>query len=167
MGKTRRRTLLVAGSFVLIGAGAAGFITLDRAAERVLSRMRPRLERMLSGPLGHEVEIGPYEGLRPLGLGIAIGPSRILPSAADRSELSLAGLEVSLAPLASLRRLQPVLQITVHKLRGQLQANETGNYWTFGSPNGDGALPRLGVQYRLADPALIRFGPQQLSLIHI
>lgn len=164
MGKTRRRTLLVAGSFVLIGGGAAGFIALDRAAERVLSRVRPGLERTLSGPLGHKVDIGPYEGLRPLGLGIAIGPSRILPSAADRSELSLAGLEVSLAPLASLRRLQPVLQITLHKLRGQLQANETGRYWTFGELSGDGALPRLGVQYRLADPAKLRFGPQQQTL---
>ena len=164
MGKTRRRVWLVSTGLVLIGAGTAGFIALDRAAERILSRVRPGLERTLSGPLGHDVDIGPYEGLRSLGLGIAIGPTRILPSSADRSELSLAGLEVSLAPLASLRRLQPVLQITVHKLRGQLQANETGNYWTFGSPSGDGALPRLGVQYRLADPALIRFGPQQQTL---
>ncbi len=164
MQKTRRRTWLVAGGVVLAGAGAAGFIALDRAAERVLSSMRPSLERSLSGPLGHDVDLGPYEGLRPLGLGIAIGPSRILPSAADRSELSLAGLEVSLAPIASLRRLQPVLQITVHKLRGQLQANEAGRYWTFGPLSGDGALPRLGVQYRLADPALLRFGPQQQTL---
>ena len=164
MGKTRRRVWLVSTGFVLIGAGTAGFIALDRAGERILSRVRPGLERTLSGPLGHDVDIGPYEGLRPLGLGIAIGPTRILPSAADRSELSLAGLEVSLAPLASLRRLQPVLQITLHKLRGQLQANETGSYWTFGPPNGNGALPRLGVQYRLADPALIRVGPQQQTL---
>ena len=164
MGKTRRRTWLVAGSFVLVGAGAAGLIALDRAAEGILSRARPSLERTLSGPLGHDVDLGPYEGLRPLGLGIAIGPSRILPSAADRSELSLAGLEVGLAPLASLRRLQPVLQITVHRLRGQLQANEAGRYWTFGPLSGDGTLPRLGVQYRLADPALLRFGPQQQTL---
>ncbi|WP_392347600.1 translocation/assembly module TamB domain-containing protein [Parasynechococcus sp.] len=155
---------MVAGSFVLIGAGAAGFIALDLAAERVLSRVRSKLERTLSGPLGHDVDIGPYKGLRPLGLGIAIGPSRILPSSSDRSELSLAGLEVSLAPLASLRSLQLVLQITVHKLRGQLQANEAGRYWTFGPPSGDGVLPRLGVQYRLADPALLRFGPQQQTL---
>ncbi|WP_390128494.1 translocation/assembly module TamB domain-containing protein [Synechococcus sp. HIMB2401] len=164
MGKTRRRTWLVAGSFVLVGAGAAGLISLDRAAEGILSRARPSLERTLSGPLGHDVDLGPYEGLRPLGLGIAIGPSRILPSVADRSELSLAGLEVGLAPLASLRRLQPVLQITVHRLRGQLQANEAGRYWTFGPLSGDGTLPRLGVQYRLADPALIRFGPEQQTL---
>ena len=143
MGKTRRRTWLVAGSFVLVGAGAAGLIALDRAAEGILSRARPSLERTLSGPLGHDVDLGPYEGLRPLGLGIAIGPSRILPSAADRSELSLAGLEVGLAPLASLRRLQPVLQITVHRLRGQLQANEVGRYWTFGPLSDDGKI-RLG-----------------------
>ncbi|MCB4429166.1 translocation/assembly module TamB [Synechococcus sp. MU1643] len=155
---------MVAGSVVLTGAGAAGFVAVDRAAERFLSRMRPGLERTLSGPLGHKVDIGPYEGLRHWGLGIAIGPSRILPSSADRSELSLAGLEVSLAPLASLRRLQPVLQITVHKLRGQLQANEAGRYWTFGELSGDGALPRLGVQFRLADPARLRFGPQQQTL---
>ncbi|WP_115132436.1 translocation/assembly module TamB domain-containing protein [Synechococcus sp. N26] len=160
MGKTRRRTWL----FVLVGAGAAGLIALDRAAEGILSRARPSLERTLSGPLGHDVDLGPYEGLRPLGLGIAIGPSRILPSAADRSELSLAGLEVGLAPLASLRRLQPVLQITVHRLRGQFQANEAGRYWTFGPLSGDGTLPRLGVQYRLADPALLRFGPEQQTL---
>ena len=61
MGKTRRRTWLVAGSFVLVGAGAAGLIALDRAAEGILSRARPSLERTLSGPLGHDVDLGPYE----------------------------------------------------------------------------------------------------------
>lgn len=65
MQKTRRRTWLVAGGVVLAGAGAAGFIALDRAAERVLSSMRPSLERSLSGPLGHDVDLGPAEGLRP------------------------------------------------------------------------------------------------------
>ncbi len=164
MGKSRRRAWLVTGSFVLIGAGAAGFFALDRAIKSAVNLLRPSLERTLSGPLGHPLEIGPYKGLRPLGWGIAIGPSRILPSAVDRSELSLAGLEVSLAPLASLRRLQPVLQITLHKLRGQLHANEFGHYWTFGTPSGEGDLPRLGVQYRLADPARLRFAPQQQTL---
>ncbi|QNI64001.1 translocation and assembly module TamB-like protein [Synechococcus sp. A15-44] len=127
-----------------------------------MSRFRPDLERALSGPLGHSLKIGPYEGLRPWG--IALGSSRILPSAEDRSELSLAGLQVRLAPLASLRRLQPVLQITLHEVRGQFQANKEGRYWTFGSPGGQSALPRLGVQYRLADPAKLRFGPQRQTL---
>ena len=162
MGKTRRRAWLAAGSVLLIGAGTAGFIALDRVAERSVSRFRPDLERVLSAPLGHSLKIGPYNGLRPWG--VAIGPSRILPSAEDRSELSLAGLEVSLAPLASLRRLQPVLQITLHKVRGQFQANEEGRYWTFGAPGGQSSLPRLGVQYRLADPAKLRFGPQRQTL---
>ena len=45
-----------------------------------------------------------------------------------------------------------------------MQANEAGRYWTFGELSGDGALPRLGVQYRLADPAKLRFGPQQQTL---
>lgn len=162
MGKTRRRALLAAGSVLLIGAGTAGFITLDSVAERSVSRFRPDLERALSGPLGHSLKIGPYKGLRPWGM--AIGPSRILPSAEDRSEVSLEGLEVSLAPLASLRRLQPVLQITLHKVRGQFQANEEGGYWRFGAPGGQAALPRLGVQYRLADPAQLRFGPQRQTL---
>ncbi|WP_186515065.1 translocation/assembly module TamB domain-containing protein [Synechococcus sp. A15-44] len=162
MGKTRRRAWLAAGSVLLIGVGTAGFIALDRAAERSVSRFRPDLERALSGPLGHSLKIGPYEGLRPWG--IALGSSRILPSAEDRSELSLAGLQVRLAPLASLRRLQPVLQITLHEVRGQFQANKEGRYWTFGSPGGQSALPRLGVQYRLADPAKLRFGPQRQTL---
>ena len=142
--------------------GAAGFIALDRAAESTVSRFRPDLERALSGPLGHPLTIGPYKGLRPWGM--ALGPSRVLPSAEDRSELSLAGLEVRLAPLASLRRLQPVVQLTLHKLRGQLEANREGGYWTFGAPGGNAELPRLGIQYRLADPALLRFGPQRQTL---
>ncbi len=162
MGKTRRRAWLAAGSVLLIGVGTAGFIALDRAAERSVSRFTPNLERALSGPLGHSLKIGPYKGLRPWG--IALGPSRILPSAEDRSELSLAGLQVRLAPLASLRRLQPVLQITLHKVRGQFQANKEGRYWTFGAPGGQSALPRLGVQYRLADPAQLRFGPERQTL---
>ena len=98
MGKTRRRGWLAAGSFVLIGVGTAGFITLDRAAERAVGRFRPDLERALSAPLGHSLKIGPYKGLRPWGF--AIGPTRILPSTADRSELSLGGFDISLAPLA-------------------------------------------------------------------
>ena len=162
MGKTRRRAWLAAGSFVLIGVGSAGFIALDRAAERSVSRFRPDLERALSAPLGHPLKIGPYKGLRPWGM--ALGPSRILPSAADRSEISLAGLEVRLAPLASLRRLQPVVQLTLHKVRGQLEANQEGRYWTFGAPGGQADLPRLGLQYRLADPALLRLGPQRQTL---
>ena len=162
MGKTRRRAWLAAGSFVLIGVGTVGFIALDRAVERTVSHFRPDLERSLSGPLGHPLKIGTYEGLRPWGM--ALGPSRILPSAQDRSELSLAGLEVRLAPLASLRRLQPVVQLTLHKVRGQLEANQEGRYWTFGAPGGKADLPRLGLQYRLADPALLRFGPQEQTL---
>ena len=162
MEKTRRGTWLTVGSCVLIGAGTAGFFAVDRAADHAVSRFRPDLESALSAPLGHPLEIGPYKGLRPWGF--AIGPSRILPSAADRSELSLAGLEISLAPLASLRRLQPVLQITLREVRGHLQANEEGRYWTFGASNSKAKLPRLGIKYRLADPARLRFGPQQQTL---
>ena len=162
MEKTRRGTWLAVGSCVLIGAGTAGFFAVDRAADHAVSRFRPDLESALSAPLGHPLEIGPYKGLRPWGF--AIGPSRILPSAADRSELSLAGLEISLAPLASLRRLQPVLQITLREVRGHLQANEEGRYWTFGASNSKAKLPRLGIKYRLADPARLRFGPQQQTL---
>ena len=159
MVKTRRRAWLVGGSFVLIGVGAVGFIALDRAAESTVGRFRPQLERALSAPLGHPLKIGPYKGLRPWGM--ALGPSRILPSAKDRSELSLEGLEVRLAPLASLRRLQPVVQLNA-QVRGQLEANKRG---------GTGPLvfraqsrPPLGLQYRLADPALLRFGPQRQTL---
>ena len=162
MGKTRRFVWLAAGSFVLVGAGTAGFMALDRVAERTVARFRPALENSLSAPLGHALKIGSYDGLRPWG--IALGPSRILPSAEDQSELSLAGLEVSLAPLASLRRFQPVLQITLHEVRGELQANEEGRYWTFGASNGKADLPRLGLQYKLADPARLRFGPQRQTL---
>ena len=162
MGKTRRFVWLAAGSFVLVGAGTAGLMALDRVAERTVARFRPALESSLSEPLGHALKIGSYDGLRPWG--IALGPSRILPSAEDQSQLSLAGLEVSLAPLASLRRFQPVLQITLHEVRGELQANEEGRYWTFGASNGKADLPRLGLQYKLADPARLRFGPQQQTL---
>ena len=156
MGKTRRIAWLAAGGLVLIGAGTAGFVAIDRVAEGTVRRFRPVLENALSAPLGHQLKIGRYEGLRPWGL--AIGPSRVLPSADDRSALSLEGLEINLAPLASLRRLQPVLQFTLHNVRGQLQANEEGRYWTFGASSGKADLPRLGLQYRFADPARLRFG---------
>ena len=162
MRKRRRFVFAVAGGVVVIGAATAAARTLDRVAGDALNRLRPDLEQALSKPLGHPVEIGEYRGLRPWGL--AVGPSRIPSSTLDRSELSLEGLRISLDPLASLRQWQPVLQLDLLGLRGQLEPNEDGRYWTPGKVEPGGEPPRLVLRYRLVDPARISIGPGEQIL---
>ena len=145
-----------------MGAGWWGFRAADRAVGDVVSRFRPDLERSLSRPLGHRVSIGAYRGLRPLG--IAIGTTRISPTKDDRSRVSLEGLDITLDPLASLRRLQPVLRLKIRGLQADLHRNANGTYWIPGRVDGSSPPPKFALHYRLEQPARISFIPDDRQL---
>ena len=145
-----------------MGAGWWGFRAADRAVGDVVSRIRPELEASLSKPLGHRVSIGSYRGLRPWG--IAIGATRILPTDDDRSNVSLDGLDVSLDPLASLRRWQPVLRLKIRGLKADLHRSANGTYWTPGRVDGSSPPPKLALLYSLEQPARISFTPEDRQL---
>ncbi len=160
MGETRRLPLpaiLGAGSVLLVAGVAIGFRLADQAASDLVDQVRPDLETMLSKPLGHPIKIGAYQGLRPWGF--QIGPSRILPAAADRSEISLEKLTVSVDPLASLRQWRPVVQLQLHGTKVQLRRGADGAYWVPGTTDSNQSLPNIGLRYRLVQPAQIRVAP--------
>ena len=160
MGETRRiprAGIALTGSALLVGGLSIGVLAVDRAASDFVSRLRPDLERSLARPLGHPVQIGDYKGLRPWGL--AIGPSKILPTAKDRSTGSLDQLVVRLDPLASLRRWQPVFALDVSGVRVQLRRDAQGRYWTPGSAKSPKNLPRIRLNVRFIQPAQISLSP--------
>ncbi|MCT0232213.1 translocation/assembly module TamB domain-containing protein [Synechococcus sp. CS-1327] len=156
-----RRSIVVGG--VLLGATSlAGlWFGADHLAGRIYRQWRPDLERQIGRGLGHPLQLGPYRGLRPWGL--LIGPSRISPSAKDGSRASLQSLEVSIAPLASLRRRLPVLQLGVGGGDLQLVRNASGRFWVFGG-GAAGKPPRLDLAIRLTDRARVRVEPFGLDL---
>ncbi|MGB4699403.1 MAG: translocation/assembly module TamB domain-containing protein, partial [Parasynechococcus sp.] len=161
---TRRNVLPITGGLLLISAGVVGLHAIDRWTAAEVDRWRPTLERSLAGPVGHPILIGPYQGLRPFGL--AFGPSRISPSAADPSQVRLAGFTVTLDPLASLRRWKPVVALKFRGLEAQLQRNDAGSYWTFGGSNSKDPPPNLELRYSFAQPArfTLKPGGDQLAL---
>ena len=160
MGETRRiprAGIALAGSALLVGGLSIGVWAIDRAASDFINRLRPDLEGSLARPLGHPVQIGAYKGLRPWGL--AIGPSKVLPTAKDRSTVSLDQLVVRLDPLASLRRWQPVLALDVRGVRVQLHRDAQGRYWTPGAAKGPQNLPRIRLNVRFQEPAQVSLFP--------
>ena len=143
------------GGVLLIGVGAWGLRAADTELRNALDRVRPELEMSLSRPLGHPVSIGAYEGLRPWG--VSLGPTKILPTASDRSSVSLDGVTVGLDPLASLRQWQPVVQLKLRGLRADLQRNADGSFWKPGRTDGSKSLPKVELRYALEKPARIKF----------
>ena len=154
--------IALTGGVLLLGGAGFGLWALDRAARDLVDRVTPTLERNLAGPLGHPVQFGSYAGLRPWG--IALGPSRILPTADDRSEVSLASIVVQVDPLASLRNWQPVIRLRLQGARAALRRSKEGQYWLAGKRSMTGDLPRITLLYELEKPAEISVAPVNQSL---
>ena len=127
----------------------AGWLSLDRLAERIYQQRRPWLQRVVSSAMGQPLELGPYRGLRPLGL--AAGSSRFLASASNRSTIEAAGVELSVDPLASLLHRAWVLQIRVLRPQLHLRRNARGAFWELPSQRPGREPPRLGLRIQVPE----------------
>ena len=158
---------LLAGVGVAAGLGA-GWLVLDRLAAQTYSQQRPRLERQLGRIMGHPLQLGPYRGLKPLGLGFQVGPSRFLPGPDNPSTVEAQGLALGVDPLRSLWQRALVLELDLQRPEALLRANRRGSFWEFSTQKA--RPPRLGLRIRLADPARVRLitespsGPRALAL---
>ncbi len=155
----------------LIGIGLAGLGALvvgsDRLLERIYESWRPRLERQVGRVMGRPLQLGPYQGIGPDGL--RVGPSRFLPGDDDGSTAAVRSLRLLLDPLASWRRGQLMLDLSLAGARADLRPNRNGEVWVLGKLPPGGQLPRLELQIRLLEPgdlALHTLGarPQPLRL---
>ncbi|MFO7630606.1 MAG: translocation/assembly module TamB domain-containing protein, partial [Prochlorococcaceae cyanobacterium] len=140
------------------GLVAAGVWGGDRLVGAIVARQRPRLERQLSKLLGHPLSLGPYQGIGPGGL--RLGPSRIGPGSSDRSNASVEGVQVALAPWASLRQGLPVLEIGLLRGRLQLVRNARGQLWVLGPAVPGQKPPRLNLNFRLLGAARLELASE-------
>jgi len=97
--------------------------------------------------MGQPLQLGPYAGLRPLGL--AAGPSRFRAGGNNRSTTDAAGVELSFDPLASLLQRAWVLQIRVLRPTVQLRRNARGAFWELPSQRPGREPPRLGLRIQV------------------
>jgi len=106
--------------------------------------------------MGHPLELGPYRGLRPLGL--AAGASRFTPGVDNPSTIDAQAVSVSLDPLRSLLTRSWVLQFQIHRARVDLRRNSQGSFWQLGRVPPGGEPPPLTLRYGLSG------GPAQLRI---
>ena len=138
----------------LIGLGVGGLVAVvvgsDRLLERIYESWRPRLERQVGRVMGRPLRLGPYQGLGPDGL--RVGPSRFLSGDQDGSTASVRSLRLLIDPLASWRRRQWVLDISLAGARADLKPNRDGQVWVLGKLPPGGQPPRLELRFRLLEP---------------
>ena len=150
-----RRLALAAG-----GAGAVviGWVALEKGAAVLYGTMHPRLQSLSEEVLGRPVELGGFRGVS--GQGVHIGPTQVLASANDQSQLNVEELIVSLSPLASLRQRRWVVHLHGLDLHGELRRNAQGSFWTI--PPGDSQQPmaaELWLHTRGPAQVQVWFGP--------
>ena len=102
------------GALTFLG-GYGIYVATDRYVSQFLENSRSQLQDQLAKQLGHPLVIGPYKGLRPWGL--AVGPSEVLKGYKDPSNISVSGLKVQFAPIASFLNWRPVLIFSPKKAR--------------------------------------------------
>ena len=132
---------------VAVGLGA-GWLALDRLAQRIYGQQKPRLERQLGRIMGHPLQLGPYRGLKPFGIGFQVGPSRFLPGVDNPSTVQAQGLALGVDPLRSLWQRALVLELELQRPEAELRANRRGSYWEFPAQKPGPAPPRLGLPSR-------------------
>jgi translocation and assembly module TamB len=148
----RLRLLLLCGlAGALLWALASGWRSL---LEGLYGRSRPWIEEQVGRALGRPFQLGPLEGI---GLdGLQIGPSRLLPGVKDGSSVRVTGGSVSVPPLASWRRRQLILDITLRGGEVDLRRNAAGQVWVMGARPPGEKPPPLELRLRLQDPATVR-----------
>ncbi len=138
----------------LAGTAATGVVlSLDRLAAHTYGRLQSGLERDLGQALGQPVSLGPYRGLSWLGL--RLGPSQVRPLPSHPSGVEMAGIALSLDPLASLRRRLPVLEVNLQGVEANLRPNAEGSYWRLPDFDPTETPERLVARVRLPQPALV------------
>ncbi|MEB3296882.1 MAG: translocation/assembly module TamB domain-containing protein [Cyanobacteriota bacterium] len=162
-GRAPRSAITLLAAATLLGAAAAGIWWADQSLRERYGEIRTRLERQLGELLGRPLRLGPYSGLSWAGL--ELGSSHLLAGPRDTSTAEVAGIRVSLDPIASIQQRQPVLQIGLRDAQVHLHRNAQGQYWVMGRPT-PGKPPRLEVQLRLLGPARVRIDPlgEQLQI---
>ena len=168
MGGLIRRALLPLSATAVLGLSGCA----QQGSEQRLDaeRLRLWLQGQFSRGLAHPVRLGPFQGLSLQGL--EFGPSRVLPTAADRSSMQLQRLTLRPDLFASLRQGRLVSSIGLGGMQLQLHRNAQGSLWIF--PKGDPTQspPRLRLKLRLLDPGRLqldesrpwRFGHGRLDL---
>ena len=155
----------------LIGLGLGGLgalvIASDQLLEHLYDSWRPRLERQVGRIMGRPLQLGPYQGIGPDGL--RFGASRFLSGPEDGSTAAVRSLRLLVDPLASWRRRQLVLDISLAGARADLRPNRDGQVWVLGPLPPGGEPPPLELRFRLLEPgdlALHGLGnrPQPLRL---
>lgn len=117
-----RSTLVVVAVLLL------GWLAVDQALGRIYRTLRPSLEEDYSRALGRPLKLGSYRGLHWSGL--HVGPSRILPSGVDLTQLAADGLIVSVDPWASLHQRRWVIHLHIQSLEADWHRNAQGTVWT-------------------------------------
>ena len=145
-----RPALVLAGLGVIALASAAWY-GADRLAEAVYNQRRPWLERLVSDVLGQPLELGPYGGLRPLGL--AAGRSRFLPGPNNPSTVEAPAVEVAFDPLRSMLQRALVLQIRVLRPSVDLRRNRNGAFWELPSQRPGRQPPRVALRIQVQQGA--------------
>lgn len=108
--------------------------------------------------MGHPLELGPYRGLRPLGL--AAGGSRFKPGIDNPSTIDAESVAVAFDPLRSLLTRSWVLQFQIHRARVDLRRNSQGSLWQLGRIPPGAEPPPLILRYGLSGgPAQVRLHP--------
>ena len=144
------RPVLVLAGFGLIGLASAAWVGADRLAERLYTARRPWLERLVSGVLGQPLQLGPYAGLRPLGL--AAGRSRFVAVPQNPSSVDAPQVELALDPLGSLLQRALVLQIRVIRPTVELRRNARGAFWELPSQKPGREPPRVALRIQVPQP---------------
>ncbi len=136
---------------------SGGIIGLWFGANHVLAHLydlqRPKLERQLGQLLGHPLQLGRFERLSWSGL--ELGPSRLLPTARDRSRVASEGVRLRLDPVASWQLGGPVLQVDLIDVQADLRRDATGSWWRPGQLPTRRAGP-MDLTLNLAGPARLR-----------
>jgi translocation and assembly module TamB len=134
----------------LITLAGAGWFAADRLVGRLYSERRPWLEQLVRKALGQPLELGPYRGLRPLGL--AAGRSRFLPAPQNPSSVEAEAVELAVDPLGSLLQRALVLQIKVIRPSVQLRRNARGAFWELPTQLPGREPPRLALRIQVPQP---------------
>ena len=139
---------------VLAGCGLVALITAswvgaDRLAASLYAERRLWLERLVSRALGQPLQLGPYAGLRPLGL--AAGRSRFLPGPNNLSTVDAPAVELALDPVASLLQRAVVLQIRVLRPTVELRRNRLGAFWQLPTQAPGREPPRVALRIQVPE----------------